>query len=174
LKITLFKSEATLKTRLIFALLWGSILKAIQARPQGGHMKTLGLSVLALALVACPSPPPQNFTATLSASSFVASRGGSSSRLLNVCGEGGFRGKVTVTLEGAPAGVSITVPSTLSFDALDCSTALAQPAAVVITNFELSASPTAPLGNNQAFRIVLTSNITKKLDATISISDPTQ
>jgi hypothetical protein len=141
-------------------------------------MQKFGLFMLLLVFVSCMGAPAQNFTANFNDASFLVSRGDTSGRVLIVCGENGFFGKVSVSLEGAPTGISLTFPDSKEFTAIDCPTTLGnalQPLAVVPApvNFILSASSTAVLGNDLTFKVVLkSSNVTKKLDVTITITDP--
>ena len=142
---------------------------------------TLALLVSTASLfVACPGTP-QNFIANFvgvaegATATFASVQGGSDGRDLNVCGTGGFTsGTVTVSLEGAPVGVSITTPTNKQFTVVSCAATGARPSIVIAPkNFILSVANNATIGNNQAFKVVVqSSNVTQKLNANISITAP--
>ncbi len=144
-------------------------------------MKRFAMLILAAAgfLTSC-GEPPQNFTATFNGvtagtpASFTSNQGGADGLDLTICGEGSFTGKVSVSLENAPSGVSITTPANLEFIASNCAaTALAPAIVVAAKNFILGVSSTATIGTNIPFKVVLSSkNVTKKIDATITIQVP--
>jgi predicted aconitase with swiveling domain len=143
----------------------------------------IGLFIgLALTLTACP-PALDDFTAhydpLINTTVFDAVQGNGYGTNISLCGLGAFSsGVVTVSLENAPVGVSISKPSPLEFNlATACRTnaAGAAPQAIVVTPKDLliAVAANAPIVSNQNFNFVFQSkNITRKLAATISIKAP--
>jgi hypothetical protein len=142
----------------------------------------IGLFIgLALTLTACP-PAPDDFTARydplITTTVFDAIQGNGYGTNLSLCGLGAFsNGVVTVSLENAPTGVSISKPSSLEFNlATACRTnaaGITPQIAVTPKDLLIAVAANAPIVSNQNFNFVFKSkNITRKLAAQISIKAP--
>ena len=141
----------------------------------------IGLFIgLALTLTACP-PAPDDFTARyeplIDKVVFDAVQGDGYGTNISLCGLGSFSGVVTVSLENAPMGVSISKPSPLEFNlGTACRTnaaGVAPQIVIVAKDLLIAVASNAPIVSNQNFNFVFKSkNITRKLAATISIKAP--
>lgn len=74
-------------------------------------MEGVRLLFLGLSLAGCDLISPQGFTLALNPASFAAPQGGEATTTLTLDPQGGFAGQVTLSLEGAPAGVSLSPQS---------------------------------------------------------------
>ncbi len=141
----------------------------------------IGLFIgLALTLTACP-PAPEDFTArydpVITTTIFDAVQGNGYGTNISLCGLGAFSGVVSVSLENAPVGVSISKPSPLEFNlGTACrtnATGVAPQIVVVAKDLLIAVAANAPIVSNQNFNFVFKSkNITRKLAAQISIKAP--
>ncbi len=122
--------------------------------------------------------PVQDFTAryepNVATASFNVNQNGSESTNLSLCGLAGFSGKVSVALENAPVGVSISKPNPLEFDlSTACRTSAGINPQLVVTTKDMfiAVAADAPIVSNRNFNFVFrSSDVTKRLPATISIS----
>lgn len=95
---------------------------------------------------------------------------------VSLCGLGTFTsGNITVSLENAPTGVTLTKPAgnvfTLPTACRTNAAGLAPQVVVVTKDMFIGVAANAPIVSNQAFNFVFTSSdVVKKLPATISIS----
>ncbi len=138
---------------------------------------------LAAAITGCLPPPiTQNFTAIydplVDTAVFNVNQNSADGINVSVCGLGSFStGKVTVSLENAPTGVTISKPTTAEFDVFAaCRTNAAasgvNPQAIGVGTKDLmiAIAADAPLVTARSFNFVLRSNdVTKRLPATITI-----
>ncbi len=148
-------------------------------------MNKLVLMAFAFVFVGChlttprgtaPSPledTPQDFSVMIRSQrgiDFSSAVGGFDFTQIDLCGLNGFSGQgaVTLSLENAPAGVSLSLPSNGKLDVFEiCPTA---PNVTSGGNVKLSVAENAKLGNAQPFFLVLKSqNITKRIAATFTI-----
>jgi hypothetical protein len=143
----------------------------------------IGLFIgLALTLTACPPPVVlQDFTARYEPLQdkvvFDAVQGNGYGTNISLCGLGSFSGVVSVSLENAPIGVSISAPSSLEFDlSKACRTTaagLAPQVGIVAKDLLIAVAANAPITSTKNFNFVFKSkNVTRKLAASISIQTP--